>query len=691
MLDRKEAYLGLHFDLHPTEEDDSLGADVTKEQVGQLLRRVRPDYIHYDCKGHPGYVGCPVDTGWAAPGIVRDSLAIWRETTRELGIAMGIHYSGVVDHLAVRRHPEWASQDAGGRPDAEATSVFGPYADELMIPQLKELVARYGLDSVWLDGECWGAKLDYSPAALSAWHAETGWDDAPVSRDDPRWLRWKSFHRAAFEAYLKHWTEELHRSFPTLQVASNWAYTTMSPKPVAAGIDYISGDFDPMLSADRARTETRYLSNVGMPWELQAWGFDNAAGQEELLKTPWQLKQEAGVVLMHGGGFMMYFLPTRSGYINEQIEDVAAKVADFCRARQRFSHRSVSVPQVALLHSSESQFERSDRVFTWWGTPLVELEGALHALLESHYSVDILAEHMLENRLEEFALLVIPDAHALSDEFSRRVLAYVDGGGKLLLLGERCARLFGEALGAELLGEPEAVNAQLVLPDGQVGKSGEERNVWEAGKLGNGGKVGKVGKVGCPGLWQRVETTTAEAVAVRYHGDGVHGRHSYLDTRSEGVSAEHLRHREEAIAATVNRYGKGAIAAVYGPVAERYFHSHHPSLREWIRRLAERLFPDPAVSTDAPSCVDLSLRRTADGELCVHLLNLANMPVSNRRAYADYVPPIGPIRLSVRLESPPASVSWEPDGEEPAWSWANGRLEAIVARLDIHGALIIRS
>lgn len=664
MMDRKHAFLGLHFDLHPTEEDDSLGADVTEERVDRLLQRVRPDYVHYDCKGHPGYAGCPVSTGWSAPGIVHDSLAVWREATRKLGISLGIHYSGVVDHLAVRRHPEWARQDAEGQPDAEATSVFGPYADELMIPQLQEIVARYGLDSVWLDGECWGAKLDYSPAALAAWHEATGWDDAPAGREDSRWLQWKNFHRAAFENYLRHWTEALHRSFPKLQVASNWAYSTMSPKPVAAGIDYISGDFDPMLSADRARTETRYLSNVGMPWELQAWGFDNAAGQEELLKSPSQLKQEAGVVLMHGGGFMMYFLPTRSGYINEEIEETAAEVAAFCRDRQRFSHRSVSVPQVALLHSSESQFDRSDRVFTWWDTPLNELEGALHALLESHYSVDIVAEHMLENRLEEFALLVIPDAHALSDAFRRRVLAYVEGGGKLLLLGERCARLFGEALGAELLGEPQATNAQLVSP---------------------------AGKVGCPGLWQRVAATTAEIVAMRYEGDGVHGRHSYLDTRSEGVSEAHLRHRSEEIAATVNRYGAGEVAAVYGPVADRYFHSHHPALRSWIRRLAERLFPEPAVKTDAPSCVDLALRRTAKGELCIHLLNLANMPVSNRRAYAEYVPPIGPIRLGILLDSRPSAVVWEPGCASVDWHWSDGKLEASVPKLDIHGALVISS
>ncbi len=663
MFDRKNAFFGLHFDLHPEKEDHALGADVTSEAVAGLLRRIRPDFVHYDCKGHPGYAGYDTSVGTPSPGIVKDSLAVWREETRKLGIGLGVHYSGVVDHLAVRSRPDWAAVDRFGQPDAEATSLFGSYADELLIPQLVEIADRYDVDSVWLDGECWGAKLDYSSAALAAWKAETGWEDAPTDREDDRWLRWKNFHRARFEAYLRRWTGALHAIRPRVQTASNWAFTTMCPVPVSADIDYLSGDFDPMLSADRARTEARFLTNVGRPWELQSWGFDNADGQEELLKTPSQLKQEAGVVLMHGGGYMLYYLPTRSGYIGAEIADVAAEVAAFCRERQSLCHRSVSVPQVALLHSAASQFDVSDRVYTWWDTPLIELEDALHALLESHYSVDVLTEYMLMERMEQFPLLVIPDSPALEDAFRERVLQYVAGGGNLLLLGERCARLFEGELGVKLAGTPRQLRAQLVSADG---------------------------KIGCPGNWQPVEPVDAEVLAMRYDGEGVQARSAYLDVRSEGVSERHMKLRREGVAATLNRYGAGQIAAVYGPIASRYFHSHHPFMRRFIADLAHRLFPKPAVTTNAPSCVDLALRKAADGALCVHLLNLANMPVTNRRAFPDIVPSVGPIRLSVALDLPPKSVVWEPEGSCPSHAWNDGELQVTLPSLDIHGVLVIR-
>ena len=75
-IPRKDAFLGMHFDLHPQKTDTLLGADITDENLAALLDRVKPDYVQYDCKGHAGYTGYPTKVGWASPGIVKDSLAI---------------------------------------------------------------------------------------------------------------------------------------------------------------------------------------------------------------------------------------------------------------------------------------------------------------------------------------------------------------------------------------------------------------------------------------------------------------------------------------------------------------------------------------------------------------------------------------------------------------------------------------
>ena len=217
-MKRKEAFFGLHFDLHPNEKDTSLGEDVTEEMIDHLLERVRPDYVQYDCKGHPGYTGYPTEVGWPSPGIRKDSLAVWRRVTRRHGVRLFVHYSGIWDEVAARNRPEWTRHTPEGRPDPDGRmSTFGPYVDELMIPQLKEIVRKYDVDGIWVDGDCWAVRPDYSPPALKAWRKATGLEDPPRSPEDPRWKEWLEFNRRQFERYLKRYTTSFIASSPDLR------------------------------------------------------------------------------------------------------------------------------------------------------------------------------------------------------------------------------------------------------------------------------------------------------------------------------------------------------------------------------------------------------------------------------------------------------------------------------------------
>lgn len=94
-IPRRDAFFGMHFDLHPSAGDTVLGADTTEANVAELLDRVKPDYVQYDCKGHAGYAGYPTKIGSPSPGIVQDALAIWRKVTADRSIGLYVHYSGV--------------------------------------------------------------------------------------------------------------------------------------------------------------------------------------------------------------------------------------------------------------------------------------------------------------------------------------------------------------------------------------------------------------------------------------------------------------------------------------------------------------------------------------------------------------------------------------------------------------------
>src|SRR5690349_5282917 len=98
---------GLHYDLHATAADTELGAAVTSELLRDAWRRIGPDWVQCDAKGHPGYASWPTTIGIPSPGIVRDALRVHRDVTRELGLPLVVHYSGVWDTAAVQAHPDW--------------------------------------------------------------------------------------------------------------------------------------------------------------------------------------------------------------------------------------------------------------------------------------------------------------------------------------------------------------------------------------------------------------------------------------------------------------------------------------------------------------------------------------------------------------------------------------------------------
>jgi hypothetical protein len=89
----EDVFFGIHYDLHANANDTELGKDLTPEHLRERLQRTRPDWVQTDCKGHPGYTSWPTKVGSTSPGMVKDSLRIYRDVTRELGIKLGVHYS----------------------------------------------------------------------------------------------------------------------------------------------------------------------------------------------------------------------------------------------------------------------------------------------------------------------------------------------------------------------------------------------------------------------------------------------------------------------------------------------------------------------------------------------------------------------------------------------------------------------
>lgn len=633
-LSRAESFLGIHFDFHAGPDCTEVGKNTTPEMVEQILQRVRPDYLQIDCKGHPGYCSYPTQVGKPVPGFVGDPLRVWRDVTARHGVGLFLHYSGVWDSQAAL-NPGWAAIDAQGKPSTQATSFFGPYAEKLLIPQLRELAGDYGIDGVWVDGECWASVPDYGPTAIEAFQKATGFQEVPRKPGEPHWFEFLQFHREAFRQYLRHYITEVKKTHPQFQMCSNWAYTDHMAEPVSAPVDFLSGDYSPEDSVNSARLSGRFLVRQGKPWDLMAWSFTTRPGRGQ--KSAVQLQREAAVVVALGGGFQAYHKQKRDGSIFPEQMVTMGEVAKFCRDRQALCHHAMPVPQVAVLLSTAGHYRRIHGLFN---RDLGSVHGALEALLESQYSVEVVAEHQIAGRLAEYPVLVIPEWEYLEPAFGDDVVTYVRNGGSLVLIGPRSTALFQEALGLSFQGSPRPATDLTVENNGT---SARIKSAWQPANLGP--QATALGRMTASGT----DPATAPAAAIM-------------------------------------NLGKGRVAATFFNLGRAYKAAPTEDLRQFLNELVRRVFDQPMVQVEGSRHVDVSVARK-DGRLLVNLVNTSGP--HRTEPILNAIDPVGPLQVGIRLAQAPSKVSLEPGGNTPKHEFRDGLLRVDVPKLEVHQAVVI--
>ncbi len=649
-----DAFFGIHYDLHANESDTELGREVSVEHLVERLARVQPDWIQCDCKGHEGLTSWPTKVGYPAAGIVQDALRMHREATRQLGIPLGMHYSGVWDTQAIDHHPEWARLDEDGNPDhrempwAISTSRLSGYTHEYMIPQLLELIDEYDIDGFWVDGENWASKPDWREACQVEFTNRTGFTDIPKKPGDPHWREWLDFHRDLFVEHVTDYTDAVHARKPECLVASNWMYTMRQPEPIAAPVDYLSGDFDSRWGADRAAVEGRLLDSRDISWDLMAWGFTKSG--EHFDESPWimksatQLAQEVAECVALGGAVMIYDTPQRSGHLTDWHQDTLGEVARFCRARQATCFKSESRSQAAVLHPWSDYYAKVEGTYTQ-GDVSLPIEGALHALLELGISTDVLTEDALQRHIDRYRLIVLPERSQVSPESAAVLDRFVRDGGHLVISGVTAAADFPEWTGAVATGDP--IDAWSYLPVDQRA-------------------------VGVTGPWQAVAP-----------GDGVE-TWTLLMTQQEAA-----KDTTDQAVVVHNQLGDGSVTSIHGNIFRDYHKGHMPLLRQYIGNLVDRLGIEWEVEVDGPPSLEV-VTRTQHGQLAVNLINRgAGETLSPRRVQFDDLPPIDRVRVSIRTPEAPRAVTLEPSADPVPWTWANGVLSVMIPAVRIHEILVV--
>jgi hypothetical protein len=295
-----------------------------------------------------------------------------------------------------------------------------------------------------------------------------------------------------------------------------------------------------------------------------------------------------------------------------------------------------------MLLSRNDLYRQGERLFGPWGEVMAPAHGMLHALLELHLSVDVLAEHQLGERAGDYPMVVVPEWRHLPVELVDALVEYAKGGGLLVLAGSATAGIFQEHLGVDFDGDPQELDVYL---------EGGPALAWVGGS------------------WQMVENNSAEVV-----GGG------YLSTDTRG---------EKLTTATVNKIGNGKIAAIYGPYAGVYRRSHNSVMRRFLSDMLRSCRPRLMALFAGRSSFDIALRRKGS-DLLSHISNTNGMQLSPDHTILDTIPPAGPIFSEVRSPRKPMDVFLEPWHRPVEWLWVDGELTVFIDEVPIHSVLVAR-
>lgn len=634
-------FAGLHFDFHATLQDSSIGKTMTAGMIDSLLTITKPDFLQVDCKGHPGIASYPTEIGTGAPNLQKDILKIFREETAKYHVPLYIHYSGILDHQAVALHPDWARINADGKIDSSATSVFGAYCDSLMIPQLKEVASKYKVDGAWIDGDCWALTPDYSPVVISAFKQQTGFTSAPVKTDDPHYFEWAEFNRKGFLDYMAHYINALHQAYPDLHITSNWAFSSFIPEKVSVLVDFLSGDVAGVNSLYSSAFESRCMALQGKPWDLMSWSF-TAKGDIKVTRSVPQLEQQAAEVLTMGGGYQTYWNQNRDGTPETYQFQKMKKIIKFCKDRKKYCFGGKVVPQIGLLYSAYTlRHKPFENLYN--GSGLSSLKTIVNILLDSQLPVEILMDHQLTGRLNQYPLMIIPEWSSLDPEVQKQLTDYVNQGGNLLVIGADAVKPFEPLLKTTFSGMPKDTGFYTGYND--------------------------------------------EIIFIQTRLQPVQANKAI--TLGSTLTDNDFRFPSGLPLASVTNVGKGKIAALYINIADFYEHNQNPFIRKIVKDLSLQLLPAVKVKIQGDEHVHTVITRKNDKQY-VHLIN-TNGPHNNPEVMTyDEVTPIHQLTVSVRLPKKPASIVLQPAHKPLPVQYKDGFATVTIDALGIYDILEIK-
>ena len=642
------------------------GSGATPENVLPVLRELQPGFIIIYAKGHTGRTTFRSSLHTEHPMLAKDMPVFFREMTRKTGTKLFLYYSSLVDGLAGLRNPDWRMLDRDGKLQVMSESLLryqvcplSPYFEEWVSVHFRELFETADPDGIWLDGD-WAGPC-YCPRCAARFREESGYDGPMPEPGDLSTEAGVAWGRT-WAGIKYEWWAKVSALIKDLNPTCLYSSGNVSPrKEFSTFFDWRSGDFfSPYYHRLRESIMCRRYTTGDVPYDAMTCDTSCCIeGMRPRTKTLPRMLQEGAGILANGGQWCYWTYPMPHGAFIPSKMRMAMKAREFARDRKDVCLHSESARWTAILDAQPTAALPGDNIW-----------GAGKALIALHRSPDVMDETTLTEDVP-YDLIVLPEQPVLGADMVSKLEQFVCKGGKLLSTGESAnSPELQKLLGVKLVKRSALNDGHLLL------QSSDPAAVFAP--------------------WDKLELLDAELLYPLY----LSWDHFNPEMRFAGSSypIDSLLDEEDPQeagfpAATVRKLGKGLAVHVPTALFSTYWASGNPDMLAWVRDILDFLQPEPLFRTDAPSFVEVSLRRKGD-TLLVHFVNgnpgrdLAYL--GTKDLWVDDIPAVGPFTNWLHCAQKPTKVTWEPGGAPAEATWENGVLRFILPRLEIHTCLAVR-
>ena len=640
----------IHMDFHTSPMIPGIGAAFDADAFGKTLSDARVQHVNLFGKCHHGWFYYPSKVGPMHPNLSFDLLGAQTEACEKYGISYSIYTCVGWNEDFATRHPEWQEVSPegliGAKPPFERKfyqwqklCLNNPEYREVIKAELKEEYERFHPEGFWIDiilqNEC-VCHACQEKAKVQGFDIQSAADRRKMAR-----LAQIDYMRDIY-AFVMMLEPELHVYFNGYPYAydlnDEQEYSNANKRACVTFMDIES-----LPSTEWGYSHfpiaVNYVNKYSAHDVIMMNGkFHLAWGDFGSLRNLAALEYECYRAVANGAGICVGDQLHPSGALDASVYKRIGQVFSQIEATEPWCRGSKKIAQIGVFGTVRSTQAITNGVD-------LSIEGTYRVLTELKYQFDIVD---LTDSIEEYELLILPDRVTLTPEAARRIDAYVEKGGKLLVTGHSAAGPDGfmlDCLPVEYLGEGLTTPRYMDIREGAFENVPAMKTVAYSG----GARVSL--KKGAKALCDTVD--------------------SYFD-RSEAQFCSHrqtppkLESDGEPCVVLSDRVGY-VSNMLFMDLAEYGVKVY----KDIIGSLIRRLLPCPLIRDDLPAYAEVTLRALGENTV-VHVLNYIVQRKCKQLDTVEDVVPLSGRTLEVRLDHAPSSVKLLPGGETVPFEYENG-------------------